>query len=210
MAAKDIFHDAVKRALENEGWLITNDPLFLRFGGLDMYIGLGAEKVLAAERNQEKIAVEVKSFVAPSTTTEFSTALGQYLKYQLALEEEQPERLLSLAVPLDTYRSFFTLELPRLLIQRYQVGLIVFDPQEETNAYGTLRERKMAKVEQYRQLIQELLLGYSEIKASNEEVEAEVIFDRERVGLCPAVGIATKLFMRGGQISVAYMVVFCI
>jgi hypothetical protein len=60
MAAKDIFHDAVKCALEKEGWLITNDPLFVRFGGLDMYIDLGAEKVLAAERNQEKIAVEVK------------------------------------------------------------------------------------------------------------------------------------------------------
>ncbi|NJM71747.1 MAG: hypothetical protein HC862_16955 [Scytonema sp. RU_4_4] len=40
------------------------------------------------------------------------TALGQFLKYQLALEEEQPERLLYLAVPLDTYRSFFNLELP--------------------------------------------------------------------------------------------------
>lgn len=38
----------------------------------------------------------------------------------------------------------------------------------------------MAKIEQHRQLIQELLLAYSEIKASNEEVEAEVIFDRER------------------------------
>ncbi|MFN6465680.1 MAG: element excision factor XisH family protein [Nostoc sp. DedVER02] len=48
MAAKYIFHDAVKRALEREGWLITNDPLLLRFGGLDMYIDLGAEKVLAA------------------------------------------------------------------------------------------------------------------------------------------------------------------
>ena len=111
MAAKDIFHDAVKRALEKEGWLITDDPLFLRFGGLHMYIDLGAEKVLAAERNQEKIAVEVKSFVTPSTTTEFSTALGQYLKYQLVLEEEQFERLLYLAVPLDTYYSFFTFSL---------------------------------------------------------------------------------------------------
>ncbi len=38
----------------------------------------------------------------------------------------------------------------------------------------------MAKVEQYRQLIEELLLAYSEIKASNEEVEAEVIFDQQR------------------------------
>lgn len=52
MAAKDIFHNAVRRPLEKEGWLITNDPLFLRFGGLDMYIDLGAEKLLAAERNQ--------------------------------------------------------------------------------------------------------------------------------------------------------------
>lgn len=69
------------------------DPFFLRFGGLDMYIDLGAEKILAAKRGEEKIAVEVKSFVSPSATTEFSTALGQFLKYQLALEEEQPQRL---------------------------------------------------------------------------------------------------------------------
>lgn len=72
--------------------------------------------------------LKLKALLLHSTTTE---SLGQYLKYQLALEEEQPERLLYLAVPLDTYRSFFTLELPRLLIQRYQVRLIVFDPEEE-------------------------------------------------------------------------------
>ena len=36
MAAKDVFHDAVKRALEKDGWDITNDPLFIRFGGIDM------------------------------------------------------------------------------------------------------------------------------------------------------------------------------
>ena len=35
----------------------------------------------------------------------------------------------------------------------------------------------MEKVEQYRQIIQELLQAYSKIKASNEEVEAETIFD---------------------------------
>ena len=131
VAAKDIFHDAVKRALEKDGWVITADPLFLRFGGLEMYIDLGAERIFAAERGKEKIAVEVKSFVAPSTATEFSTALGQFLKYQLALEEVEVDRLLYLAVPTDTYRDFFTLELPRLLVQRYQVHLIVYDPEEE-------------------------------------------------------------------------------
>ncbi|MEH1783479.1 MAG: element excision factor XisH family protein [Nostoc sp.] len=64
MAAKDIFYDAVRRALEKEGWLITNDPLFLRFSGLDMYIDLGAEKVLAAERNPEKIAIDANELIS--------------------------------------------------------------------------------------------------------------------------------------------------
>lgn len=38
----------------------------------------------------------------------------------------------------------------------------------------------MANVEQYRQLVQTLLLEYSNIKANHEEVEAEAIFDVER------------------------------
>jgi hypothetical protein len=88
MLAKDIFHDSVKCALEKEGWTITDDPLFLRFGGLEMYIDLGAERIFAAERNNERIAVEVKSFIAPSAATEFSMALGQFLKYQLALSRQ--------------------------------------------------------------------------------------------------------------------------
>ncbi len=131
MSAKDVFHDAVRRALEKEQWVITNDPLFLRFGGVDMYIDLAAEQLMSAEKNGEKIAVEIKSFIGVSATTEFSTALGQFLKYQLALEEEQPDRLLYLAIPFDTYRSFFTLELPRRLVERYRVNLIVYEPETE-------------------------------------------------------------------------------
>jgi hypothetical protein len=131
VAAKDVFHDAVRHALEKEQWIITNDPLFLRFGGVDMYIDLAAEQLMSAERDGEKIAVEVKSFIGVSATTEFSTALGQFLKYQLALEEEQPDRTLYLAIPLDADRSFFSLELPRRLVERYRVKLIVYEPEEE-------------------------------------------------------------------------------
>jgi XisH protein len=129
--AKDVFHDAVKHALEKEQWIVTDDPLFLRFGGVDMYIDLAAEQLMSAERNGEKIAVEIKSFIGVSATTEFSTALGQFLKYQLALEEEQPDRVLYLAIPLDAERSFFTLELPRRLVEKYRVNLIVYEPEEE-------------------------------------------------------------------------------
>ena len=131
MSAKDVFHDAVRHALEKEQWIITNDPLFLRFGGVEMYIDLAAEQLMSAEKDGEKIAVEIKSFIGASATTEFSTALGQFLKYQLALEEEQPDRILYLAIPFDAYRSFFTLELPRRLVERYRVNLIIYEPEAE-------------------------------------------------------------------------------
>jgi hypothetical protein len=131
MAAKDLFHDAVKRALKKDGWTITHDPLFISFGGVDMYVDLGAERILAAQRGNEKIAVEIKSFVGSSATTEFSMALGQFLKYQLALEEEQPDRTLYLAIPVDAEREFFRLELPRRLVERYRVRLVIYDPEKE-------------------------------------------------------------------------------
>ena len=37
MPAKDIFHDTVKNALIKEGWIITDDPLYLDYGRVDMY-----------------------------------------------------------------------------------------------------------------------------------------------------------------------------
>ncbi len=49
MPERDLFHDVVKTALAKDGWTITHDPLFLRLGGVQMFIDLGAEKVIAEE-----------------------------------------------------------------------------------------------------------------------------------------------------------------
>ncbi|MBJ7899216.1 MAG: hypothetical protein GC158_04645 [Cyanobacteria bacterium RI_101] len=57
-------------------------------------IDLGAESTIAAQRDQEKIAVEIKSFITDLEISEFHTALGQYLNYVQALEEEEPDRAL--------------------------------------------------------------------------------------------------------------------
>lgn len=76
MPGKDHFHDAVRHALETEGWTITDDPLFVRVGKVEMYIDLGAEKLLAAEKEGRKIAVEIKSFSKASAINEFHSALG--------------------------------------------------------------------------------------------------------------------------------------
>jgi hypothetical protein len=56
MPAKDIFHNAVKNALIKDGWTITHDPLRLTWGGKDMYVDLGAERLLAAEKAGQQIA----------------------------------------------------------------------------------------------------------------------------------------------------------
>jgi len=60
--AKDIYHDAVKKALEKNGWNITDDPYFIHFpGSLKYEIDLGAEKIIGAEKESQKIAVEINS-----------------------------------------------------------------------------------------------------------------------------------------------------
>jgi hypothetical protein len=131
VSAKDIFHESVKNALQKEEWVITDDPLKFKFGEVNFRIDLGAEKVIAAEKAGEKIAVEIKSFLNPSAITDFYNALGQFLSYRLALQSKEPKRVLYLAVPLDVYKTFFQLEFSQTAIQEYQLLLIVYDPVKE-------------------------------------------------------------------------------
>jgi hypothetical protein len=59
MSAKDKFHDTVKKALQKDGWVITDDPLYIPLERITgMYIDLAAEKLVAAEKDNRKIAVE--------------------------------------------------------------------------------------------------------------------------------------------------------
>jgi hypothetical protein len=76
MPAQDIYHNAVKNALIKDNWTITHDPLRLQWGSKDLYIDLGAEQLLAAEKVGQKIAVEIKSFVGPSVVADLEQALG--------------------------------------------------------------------------------------------------------------------------------------
>ena len=89
MSAKDKFHNVVKSALVQDGWTITHDPFPIDYGDVQMQIDLGAERLVAAKRGDEKIAVEVKSFIDSSTISEFHTALGQFLNYRSALRAKE-------------------------------------------------------------------------------------------------------------------------
>jgi hypothetical protein len=102
-----------------------------RSAGLKCMIDLGAELILAAERDDQKIAIEVKSFLGASSISEFHSALGQFINYRLALEEKEPERILYLAAPFDIYEEFFTLPFIQKVTQRMQLRLLIYDEQQE-------------------------------------------------------------------------------
>ncbi|MBG1268176.1 XisH family protein [Nostoc sp. WHI] len=132
MSAKHVFHEVVKTALHKDGWQITHDPLTMSLGGVNLSIDLAAQKLIAAEREGQKIAVEVKSFLERSSAiSEFHTALGQFINYRGALRRRQPERVLYLAVPLTTYKTFFQLDFPKEMIAENQVKMLIYDVEQE-------------------------------------------------------------------------------
>ncbi len=131
MPVKDIYHNHVKNALVKDGWIITHDPLMLKWGLKDLYIDLGAEQLLAAERSNQKIAVEVKSFVSLSEVDDLKDALGQFILYHDILSRTEPERVLYLAIREAVFDSIFEEPIGKILLENQRVRLLVFDPHTE-------------------------------------------------------------------------------
>jgi len=131
MPAKDIYHNNVKNALIKDGWKITHDPLRLQWGAKDLYVDLGAMQLVAAEKQEKKIAVEVKSFVGKSDMSDLEKALGQYILYHDILAERETERILYLAVTQRTFNDIFEEPIGKLLLKNNRLNLIAFDPIKE-------------------------------------------------------------------------------
>ena len=131
MPAKDLYHDTVRRALIQDGWTITHDPLRLKWGAKDMYVDLGAERLVAAEKTGQKIAVEIKSFSGLSEMADLEKAVGQYAVYYAVMAQTEPERRLYLAVDQEAFVDIFDEPLGQLLIETYQLQMIVFDQRRE-------------------------------------------------------------------------------
>lgn len=126
--ARDFFHAPFRQTLQNEGWVITHDPYQLSVLGVDYDIDLGAEKLLAAERGAQKIAVEVKSFLGFSFSYEFHQAIGQFIDYSILLRTTEPERILFLAVTQSTWDKKMSGAAFQLILKEAHIRVIVFDP----------------------------------------------------------------------------------
>jgi XisH protein len=125
--AKDIYHHTVRTALEKDGWTITDDPLTLKVGGRSAFIDLGAEKLFAAEKEGQRIAVEVKSFISASRVKDLEQALGQYIMYSQILKQQNLDRTLYLAISQDVFSDFFSEELPQLMVELNNLKLLIFN-----------------------------------------------------------------------------------
>ncbi len=131
MPAKDLYHETVKTALVKDGWKVTHDPLSLRWGKKDLFVDLGAEKLLAAEKGEEKIAVEVKSFLGKSEIADLEQALGQFTLYRRILEIKDPDRQLYLAIRELVFTELFEEPIGQLLLDSRMVRIVVFSEDTE-------------------------------------------------------------------------------
>ncbi|MEM8640602.1 MAG: element excision factor XisH family protein [Cyanobacteria bacterium P01_G01_bin.54] len=86
MPRRDRYHDIVRNALIKDGWTIIHDPMKLG-QTVRLYVDLGADRILIAERRTERIAVEVKVFGGISPITELQKSVGQYLLYRYSAQK---------------------------------------------------------------------------------------------------------------------------
>jgi XisH protein len=131
MPAKDIYHNEVKNALLKDGWTITADPYFIKYEDAELYADLAAEKPIAAQRQGQKIVVEIKSFVGRSLMYDFHGALGQYMVYRNLIQLTEPEYKLYLAIDDVVYKNFFQRKSIQLLTNENKLLLMVVKMEKE-------------------------------------------------------------------------------
>lgn len=131
MPARDIYHESCKNALIKDGWQITHDPYLITFGTKTVFIDLGAERMLAAEKDNQRIAVEIKSFRSASDIKDLEMAVGQYVFYRSLLARYETGRKLFLAVPESVFASTLNEAIARPVLEDLSISVLAFDPEKE-------------------------------------------------------------------------------
>lgn len=130
--AKDLIHFKVRKALEKDGWSIIADPFRLPIDGVKLEIDLQAEKVIEAQKDNEKIIIEIKSFNKASLLYSFYEAYGQYDFYRDALKDSEIEQEIYLAISLIAYGRIVKIPFLMKRISQHKIKIIVVDIKSET------------------------------------------------------------------------------
>jgi XisH protein len=80
--------------------------------------------LIAADKEGEKIAIEIKSFLGQSAVNDFHGALGQFINYRYALADLEPDRKLYLAISSATYEGIFDRRFIQSVVKRAEVSLL--------------------------------------------------------------------------------------
>jgi hypothetical protein len=131
MPRLDRIHNAVKNAPINDGWKIIHDPFTMRRGRVKLQADLAAEKMLAAEKDGEKIVVEIKSFMSKSQLRELEQAIGQYSLYREYLKILQAPYQIFLALSEDAYQSLLRLDDVGTVLPSLNIAIFTVDLEKE-------------------------------------------------------------------------------
>lgn len=133
MPSRDIIYNIVKQAIIKDGWKITDDPYTISYGERFLFIDLGGQQIkensqgefMGAEKENRKIAIEIKDFRSKSDISALQQAIGQYTLYKLLLNEIEPDRNIYLAITNFTYDNIFSEPIGQLVINKLPLKLIV-------------------------------------------------------------------------------------
>jgi len=130
--ANDLIHEAVKNALEKDGWTIIDEQVPLRFGEIGGYVDLEVElPAIIAVKNDERIFVEIKTFAGRSFVRDLQQAIGQYELYRDIIRYKALEHQLYLAIPQSVYDYYFVRPTTKRIIQDHNILLLVVDIDRE-------------------------------------------------------------------------------
>jgi hypothetical protein len=130
MSARDLYHDAVKSALIKDNWTIAADPYLIQCEDIDLSADIADARPIAAERDGQKIVVEIECFVGRSLMTDFHQAVGRYKLYQMLLEKTAPEYELYLAIDDIICENFFRREAIDFLVRSSQIKFFAVNIEE--------------------------------------------------------------------------------
>lgn len=127
--ARDLIHEAVREALELEGWKVTDDPFSIILQEDETYfeVDLAAERKNGSPNTEKIIAIEIKSFAGASMIHAFHEALGQFLNYRAAIEEQHLNRDLFIAVSTEGWSRLNRLKFVQRRIKQFKLQFLLVD-----------------------------------------------------------------------------------